>query len=133
MISINTSLLILLTSFSLFAKQTAEDKIHLLKKKLLKEELILEEKIAFIDKLKRQIYHAEIALIESRVDSMEKHLASFDSLPLSYEKDSAHIFLHERQVLSSILEIDPNDPRAGALLERILRMITAINRKIDGS
>lgn len=133
MISIKTSLLVFLSSISLFAKSHEEERVFQLKKRLVKEQVALEEKIALIDKLKRQIYHAELALIEVKIESMEKRLANHEELPLSYKKESSSFFLEERKKLTNILDTDATDQKARGLLDRILRMITSINRNIDKS
>lgn len=129
MIRTKNKLFILLTiPLALFAEKEDEEKILTLKKRLASEILILEQKKVQVESLKKQISLLEFSQIKKKVEEVERKVNSYTSLPLSYQKEGAHFFLKERHILTERLEQDPDDLVAQNLLDRILRLITVLNR-----
>jgi|GEM_PF-6031567 len=124
----NKILLFLTLPLTIFCDTAAEEKILSLKQRLSSELILLEKKKAYIESLKKQISSLEFSQIKKRVVEFEKKVQSFASLPLSYQKEGANLFFKERKTLTERLDQDPDDLVAQNLLDRILRLITVLNR-----
>lgn len=114
----------------LFSSQKEEEKLFLLKARLEQEQILLEKKKIYIEKLEKQIHHIEITRIEKTIEEWEKRISSYSSLPPSFQKEGASLFLKERKILTDMLQQAPTDTHAHALLDRILRLITSLNRSV---
>ena len=121
----------LLPTISLFSSHKEEEKISLLKDRLNFEISSIEEKKKSIVKLQEQIHRLETTRIKKTVDEWDKKIQSYASLPPSFQKEGHSLFLKERKTLTEILKDDPNNVCANTLLDRILRLITCLNRTED--
>jgi len=124
----NKIICLLLIPLYLISAPKDDEKMCLLKKRLSEEIASLEKKKTQIENLEKQISSLEYSRIQKRVEEWEKRIQSVTSLPPSYQTEGANLFFKERKALTDILEQNPNESLAQDLLDRILRLITFLNR-----
>lgn len=128
-------LLFVLCSCNLFSYKKEIDegnedlkKIKYLRSKLENDEKNLVKLQSSIETLKKQIYYLEIGHITKRLDTLEKQFTTPKQNSPSIEGNISALFIHERKILTEMIEMNSQDKQAQELLDRILRLITYLKR-----
>ena len=103
-------------------------KAALLQKKLAVAERKLQETQEETDRLRQALCEAELNAIETDLDQLEqKWQTSPEQLATSLRGEAPSLFLEERQMLHTIIDLDQSSMRAQFLLDRFLQLITQLS------
>jgi galactokinase/mevalonate kinase-like predicted kinase len=97
------------------------DQLKVLQSQLIHAERALLKDQEEVDRLRAQLYEAELVAIEKRIDFFER------TWQIQSIQHSNALFLKEREILHRIIQSGPFAARASDLLDRILHLITQVS------
>ena len=110
------------------ANRRQKHKAALLHKKLVVAERKLHETQEETERLRQALCEAELNAIETDLDLLEqKWQTNPQQLAASLQGTAPTLFLEEREVLHTIIDLDQSSMRAQFLLDRFLQLITQLS------
>ena len=103
-------------------------KAALLQKKLAAAERKLQETQEETQRIRSALCEAELNAIEIDLEHLEKKWQTNpEQLLATLQQEAPHLFLEERQMLHTIIDLDESSLRAQLLLDRFLQLITQLS------
>ena len=118
--------------FSPPANHKLKQKTAVLQKKLENAEHSLLEDQSAIERLRSELCHAELNVIEIQIENFEQKWQIDPQKMMQWtHNDSTTLFHEEREILNRIIRNGPDVARAQGLLDRILKLITQVSDYAD--